>query len=65
MATLVDPTLTLTLNQVESISNEFRVFPMEILAGESDLVTSVKENGATFKLDYGEAKHLHLPFFFS
>tara|TARA_B100000524_G_C23511117_1_gene320574 strand:+ start:186 stop:296 length:111 start_codon:yes stop_codon:yes gene_type:complete len=36
---------------------------MEILAGESDLVTSVKENGATFKLDYGEAKHLH--FFFS
>ena len=42
------------VNKVHSISNEFRVFPMEVIAGETSLRTSVRENGATFQLDYGE-----------
>ena len=42
------------VNKVESISNELRVFPMEVLAGEHSLVTKVRENGATFELDYRE-----------
>lgn len=42
------------VNKVESISNELRVFPMELLAGEPSLVTKVRENGATFELDYRE-----------
>ena len=42
------------VNKVESISNELRVFPMELLAGEPSLVTKVRENGAVFELDYRE-----------
>ena len=34
------------------ISNEFRVFEMELLAGEPSLETEVRENGARFRLDY-------------
>ena len=34
------------------ISNEFRVFEMEVLAGEACLETEVRENGARFRLDY-------------
>lgn len=40
--------------QVGSIENEFRVFDMEILAGEEDLIASVKQGGATFRLDYSK-----------
>jgi tRNA (guanine37-N1)-methyltransferase len=42
------------VNKTDEISNEFRVFPMEIIAGEDDLVTTVKENGASFTLDFGK-----------
>ena len=48
------PRIRSVVNKVESISNEFRVFPMEVLAGEENLLTSVKENGAKFELDYRE-----------
>jgi len=37
---------------VAPISNEFRVFEMEVLAGEACLETEVRENGARFRLDY-------------
>ena len=32
--------------------NEFRVFPMEVIAGEDNTLTTVKEQGLTFELDY-------------
>ena len=48
------PRIRTVVNKVESISNELRVFPMELLAGEPSLVTKVRENGATFELDYRE-----------
>ncbi len=40
--------------QVGTIENEFRVFKMEILAGDSDLETEVKQYKARFRLNYGE-----------
>ena len=53
------PRIRSVVNKVESISNtadekawRFRVFPMEVLAGDESLRTSVRENGARFELDY-------------
>ena len=40
--------------QVGTIENEYRVFQMEVLAGEPDLVTEVKQHSARFRLNYGE-----------
>ncbi|GAB2215996.1 hypothetical protein Droror1_Dr00023762 [Drosera rotundifolia] len=46
------PRIRTILNKVGSITNEFRVPQFEILAGEDDTVTEVKQYGARFKLDY-------------
>ena len=48
------PRIRSVVNKVESISNQFRVFPMELLAGEAGLRTEVRENEAVFELDFGE-----------
>ncbi|KDP32320.1 hypothetical protein JCGZ_13245 [Jatropha curcas] len=47
------PRIKTIVNKVGTITNEFRVPKFEILAGENDMVTEVKQYGATFKLDYG------------
>ncbi|KAJ4823643.1 hypothetical protein Tsubulata_017938 [Turnera subulata] len=47
------PRIKTIVNKVGTITNEFRVPKFEILAGDSDMVTEVKQYGATFKLDYG------------
>ncbi|GAB5363142.1 hypothetical protein AAMO2058_000858100 [Amorphochlora amoebiformis] len=36
------------------ITDQFRVFPMEVIAGEKNLVTELREHGCKFKLDYGK-----------
>lgn len=62
------PRIKTIVNKVGSISNEFRVPKFEVLAGEKDMVTEVKQYGATFKLDYSlvywnsrlEHEHLRL-----
>ncbi|GAV82065.1 LOW QUALITY PROTEIN: Met_10 domain-containing protein [Cephalotus follicularis] len=46
------PRIKTVVNKVGTISNEFRVPKFEILAGENDMVTEVKQYGSTFKLDY-------------
>ncbi|XP_050369436.1 tRNA (guanine(37)-N1)-methyltransferase 2 isoform X2 [Argentina anserina] len=46
------PRIKTIVNKVGSISNEFRVPKFEVLAGEKDMLTEVKQYGATFKLDY-------------
>jgi tRNA (guanine37-N1)-methyltransferase len=40
--------------QVGSIENEYRVFSMEVLTGEPNLETEVKQHSARFRLNYGE-----------
>ncbi|KAL0013908.1 hypothetical protein SO802_000977 [Lithocarpus litseifolius] len=47
------PRIKTIVNKVGTITNEFRVPKFEILAGQNDMVTEVKQYGATFKLDYG------------
>ncbi|EYU17795.1 hypothetical protein MIMGU_mgv1a006623mg [Erythranthe guttata] len=47
------PRIKTIVNKVGAISNEFRVPKFEILAGDDNLVTEVKQYGAVFKLDYG------------
>ncbi|KAJ1392344.1 hypothetical protein SESBI_35889 [Sesbania bispinosa] len=46
------PRIKTIVNKVGTITNEFRVPEFEILAGEPDMKTEVKQYGATFKLDY-------------
>lgn len=46
------PRIQTIVNKVGSITNEFRVPKFEVLAGKTDMVTEVKQYGATFKLDY-------------
>ncbi|XP_039125817.1 tRNA (guanine(37)-N1)-methyltransferase 2 isoform X2 [Dioscorea cayenensis subsp. rotundata] len=47
------PRIKTVVNKVGSITNEFRVPKFEILVGEENMITEVKQYGATFKLDYG------------
>ncbi|OVA08098.1 Glycoside hydrolase [Macleaya cordata] len=47
------PRIKTVVNKVGTITNEFRVPKFEVLAGKEDMVTEVKQYGATFKLDYG------------
>ncbi|XP_021764475.1 tRNA (guanine(37)-N1)-methyltransferase 2-like [Chenopodium quinoa] len=46
------PRIKTVVNKVGTITNEFRVPKFEILAGDNDMVTEVKQYKAKFKLDY-------------
>ncbi|MQM11973.1 hypothetical protein Taro_044885, partial [Colocasia esculenta] len=50
------PRIKTVVNKIGTITNEFRVPKFEILAGKQDLVTEVKQYGATFRLDYAAQK---------
>lgn len=62
------PQVRTVVNKVGTITNKYRVPNFEVLAGVKNLVTEVKQHGATFKLDYGlvywnsrlEREHLRL-----
>ena len=63
-----NPKLRTVVNKVGSITNEWRVFPMEVLAGEATTLTEVRQHGAVFRLDFAavywnsrlEAEHQRL-----
>lgn len=42
------------VNKLNTIDNTFRNFQMEVLAGDEDTVTTVKENGVSFKFDFAK-----------
>ncbi|EME32134.1 S-adenosylmethionine-dependent methyltransferases (SAM or AdoMet-MTase) isoform 1 [Galdieria sulphuraria] len=46
------PRIKTVVNKVGETSGPFRTFDMEILSGESNLITEVKENGCVYELDY-------------
>ena len=42
------------VNKTDQIDDTFRFFKMEILAGDNDMITTVKENGCTFVFDFSK-----------
>lgn len=63
-----NPKIKTVINKIGTIDNEWRVFSMELLAGEENTVAEVKQHGARFRLDFQkvywnsrlEAEHLRL-----
>ncbi|KAJ8981968.1 hypothetical protein NQ317_002142 [Molorchus minor] len=42
------------VNKTNMIDNTYRNFKMEVLKGDDDMLTTVKENGCTFKFDFSK-----------
>lgn len=42
------------VNKIQNIDNTYRNFQMEILKGDDDMVTTVKENNTVFKFDFSK-----------
>ena len=42
------------VNKTDSIDNTFRFFKMELLAGEDDMIATLRENGCTFTFDFSK-----------
>ncbi|NXL90891.1 TRM5 methyltransferase, partial [Alectura lathami] len=49
-----NPGITCVVNKTSIIDNTYRNFQMEVLAGESNLVTKVKENNFVYELDFAK-----------
>lgn len=48
------PRIKTIVNKLQSTGGPYRTFAMEVLAGEDNLETSLKENGCTFRLDFSK-----------
>lgn len=48
------PRIRTVVNKTASTGGPYRTFAMEVLAGEPNLETSLKENGCTFSLDFSK-----------
>ena len=46
--------MTVSWSKVGNIETEFRVFPMEVIAGLDSTETEVVQHGARFKLDFAK-----------
>ncbi|XP_054651461.1 tRNA (guanine(37)-N1)-methyltransferase [Dunckerocampus dactyliophorus] len=47
-----NPGVTCVVNKTNMIDSAYRNFKMELLAGEENMVTKVKENGVTYEFDF-------------
>mmetsp|Transcript_46162 Transcript_46162/g.76918 ORF Transcript_46162/g.76918 Transcript_46162/m.76918 type:complete len:549 (+) Transcript_46162:114-1760(+) len=48
------PRIRTVVNKTSATAGKYRVFGMEVLAGENNLETRVMENGIQFDIDYGQ-----------
>lgn len=46
------PRIRTVVNKTKNTGGPYRTFAMEVLAGEKELITNVKENNCTFSLDF-------------
>jgi tRNA (guanine37-N1)-methyltransferase len=46
------PTIKTVINKIGNIQNEFRTFPMEVLAGDPNFKVVIRESGAKFTFDF-------------
>ncbi|CAN0425635.1 unnamed protein product [Pylaiella littoralis] len=49
-----NPRITTVVNKVDTISTQFRTFPMEVVAGEPNTEVVVKESGCSFRFDFAK-----------
>lgn len=49
-----NPQIRTVVNKTNSIDETFRFFKMEVLAGDDDLMATMKENGCQFTFDYSK-----------
>ncbi|KAM7542148.1 hypothetical protein Aperf_G00000019452 [Anoplocephala perfoliata] len=48
------PRVRTVINKAAKIDNEFRTFAVDLMAGEANYLTEVKENGVTFNFDFSK-----------
>jgi tRNA (guanine37-N1)-methyltransferase len=48
------PQIKTVVNKLGQISNEYRTFPLEVIAGQQDLHVSLKESGANFSFNFAD-----------
>ena len=51
------PRIKTVLNKLGTITNEFRVFEHEVLAGENNTVVTLKEGGCVFRFDFSKVTY--------
>eukprot|EP00775_Hariotina_reticulata_P005490 gene5490-5724_t len=49
-----NPAIKTVINKVGTIDNEYRVFDMEVIAGEDRLETELAQHGVKFRLDFSQ-----------
>ncbi|XP_019406473.1 PREDICTED: tRNA (guanine(37)-N1)-methyltransferase [Crocodylus porosus] len=49
-----NPGITCVVNKINTIDNTYRNFQMEILAGETNMMTKVKENSIQYEFDFSK-----------
>ena len=52
-----NPSIKTVVNKVGNIENEYRVLPLEVVAGKDTLEATIVQHKARFMLNYSEVSH--------